>query len=142
MNNENLDRKAAENFLEYSNILDGDYSVDYWSDVGIDEAVKVLKKFESKDWNNLVEKLPNRTTTWQTRCAETLSEASPENAIPILLNMLLSKQQDVLEASLDSLNSFKQFGKHISFSSEQQQLLETVSNKNDLIGRIALNLKD
>lgn len=141
MSSDYLEKSMATFFSEYSKILDGDYSDDYWSDMGIDEAVSVLIKFTDADWGKLIEQSPYETVSWQTRCAETMSDAPSDKAVPILLRLMLSNQKDTVEASIDSLNSIKQSGKTINFSDEQIRILEELSRSEGLIGRIARSFK-
>jgi len=61
-------------FKEYSALLEIDFSIDYWSDLAIDEAIDHLEKFDENDWIELKKNLHRKSCIWQTRCAETLSE--------------------------------------------------------------------
>jgi len=127
-------------FKEYSTVLDIECSVDYWSDEAIDEAVQYLDNFDISDWDNLNQSLSNKSVEWQTRCAETMSEIAPERGMPVLISLLSSPVVDVLEAVVDSLNSFSQSGETIEFSESEEAILYGLVDRGGLIGQIASRL--
>nr|WP_255465847.1 HEAT repeat domain-containing protein [Cellulomonas sp. APG4] len=58
----------------------------------------------------MVERLPAAPAAWRARCAQTLSEADPDHALPLLLTLLQDEDPDVTEAAADSLASLAQDG--------------------------------
>ena len=62
-------------FAEYENYLNEVKEFDnYWSDVGISEAVSMLEKFSANDWQMLNEKIQDKSKVWLVSCAETLGD--------------------------------------------------------------------
>lgn len=60
----------------------------YWSDIGISEAVEMLAKFTAIDWDELHRAIPQKSQIWLVSCCETLSEASDgEQAHKVLLEI-------------------------------------------------------
>jgi HEAT repeat protein len=127
-------------FKEYSSVLEIECSVDYWSDQAIDEAIQYLERFDNSDWNELVQSVNSKPIGWQARCAETMSEVASEKAIPVLMSLLGSSSEDVLEATIDSLNSFSQSGKIIEFSESERGTLQGFVDRGGLIGTVAKRL--
>ena len=100
-----MDNQAA--FLRF---ISNEYSIDYWSDVAIEEAVVLAHAMSPAEWAALStdwERLPPNA---QARLAEVASEVSTgAPSIPLMLiAMLSSSDSEVVEASLDSLNSISQ----------------------------------
>jgi hypothetical protein len=127
-------------FTEYSSVLEIECSADYWSDHAIDEAIQYLERFENSDWNELIQSMNNKPIEWQARCAETMSEVAPEKAMPVLMSLLDSSSEDVLEATIDSLNSLSQSGETIKFSEIQRAILQSFVDRGGLIGTVAKRL--
>jgi hypothetical protein len=90
---------------KYTTYLDGDFSVDYWSDEGICHAASLLEEFTTLDWEKLKKSIPVKSDLWATRCAETLSETDNKNSFDVLLDLINAKSCDVRTAALDTINS-------------------------------------
>ncbi len=94
-------------FAEYENYLNEVKEFDnYWSDVGISEAVSMLEKFSASDWQMLNEKIQDKSKVWLVSCAETLGDdVGGGSSFDLLLKLLSSEINEVKIAALDSINS-------------------------------------
>ncbi|WP_147433792.1 hypothetical protein ACN9MJ_00460 [Acidovorax facilis] len=94
-------------FAEYENYLNEVKEFDnYWSDVGISEAVSMLEKFSANDWQMLNEKIQDKSKVWLVSCAETLGDdVGGGSSFDLLLKLLSSEINEVKIAALDSINS-------------------------------------
>lgn len=94
-------------FAEYENYLNEVKEFDnYWSDVGISEAVSMLEKFSANDWQMLNEKIQDKSKVWLVSCAETLGDdVGGGSSFDLLLKLLSSEINEVKMAALDSINS-------------------------------------
>lgn len=94
-------------FVEYKNYLNEVKEFDnYWSDVGISEAVSMLEKFSANDWQMLNEKIQDKSKVWLVSCAETLGDdVGGGSSFDLLLKLLSSEINEVKIAALDSINS-------------------------------------
>ncbi|MFL1406237.1 hypothetical protein ACJO2E_12920 [Marinobacter sp. M1N3S26] len=127
-------------YEEYENLLDRNYSPDLWSDEGIGLAVSLLNEFSVADWDALSVSVSKKDVSWKTKCAETLSEANPEYATPILKDMMLTQNNIALEAVVDSLNSFNQDGLNLQLNEHEKDILLRLSKSSGLASLIAKNL--
>jgi hypothetical protein len=94
-------------FAEYENYLNEVKEFDnYWSDVGISEAVAMLENFSDNDWRVLSEKIQSKSKVWLVSCAETLGDGvGGGSSFDLLLKLLSSEIDEVKIAALDSINS-------------------------------------
>lgn len=94
-------------FERYEEYLNGVKEADnYWSDIGISEAVVMLEGFSSCDWKVLEEKIPEKSKIWLVSCAETLGDdVGGVCSFNLLLKLLSSEIDEVKIAALDSINS-------------------------------------
>ena len=127
-------------YKDYFQLLDKRYSPDLWSDEGINVAVEILDGFSASDWNVLTREIKTKDGIWQAKCAETLSESNPRYAIPILKSMLSSDNKDVVEAAVDSLNSFSQDGFDIELDEHEKLIVTDLSKGSGLLASIAERL--
>jgi hypothetical protein len=100
-----MDNKSA--LLQF---ISNQYSIDYWSDVAIETAIELAAALSPTDWMALRTDWEGLTPVCQTRLAEVSSEMPIEvtAVAEMLLAMLSSSISEVVEASLDSLNSICQ----------------------------------
>ncbi len=68
---------------------------DAWGDCGADEACDVLKTFESTDWQLLRAALLSLPDDQLIRIAYALVDGIPEEACPLLIRLIESKNQNV-----------------------------------------------
>lgn len=94
-------------FEEYENHLNEVKEFDnFWSDVGISEAIEILERFSNNDWQILNEKIQSKSKVWLVSCAETLGDdVGGYNSFNLLLKLLSSEIDEVKIAALDSINS-------------------------------------
>lgn len=94
-------------FAKYENYLNEVKEFDnYWSDVGISEAVAILEKFSDHDWRILDERIQSKSKVWLVSCAETLGDdVGGGSSFDLLLKLLSSEIDEVKIAALDSINS-------------------------------------
>jgi len=92
-------------FEKYSAYLDGDFSVDYWSDEGISYATTFLEKFTDSDWDSLKRIIHYKPVPWMIRCAETLGDVGGIISFDVLLELIAVESDEVKISALDSINS-------------------------------------
>ncbi len=92
-------------FEKYAAYLDDDFSVDYWSDLGIDHASTFLEKFTDSDWISLASSIQLKPTTWLVRCAETLGDINGNKSFNVLIKLIEVESDEVKISALDSINS-------------------------------------
>lgn len=106
---------------KYDALLKGVREFDnYWSDVGMSDAIVMLDEFTSEEWVALGKLLPDRPPRWQISCAETLGEASDaERGFNILLQLMQVRDSEVTLAALDSINALASAGLNITGKAAQ-----------------------
>lgn len=92
-------------FSEFDSYLKLEFLVDYWCDEGSGIASSMLSKFDEQDWMELKEQCLPRDEGWRIKCAEVLDLASHPISTEILLELLASREDDVVIAAADSLRS-------------------------------------
>lgn len=116
MNQSNLDK-----FIQ---ILSGDYSEDFWSDLVYENAMLLADSLSEKDWKKLQEIWEMKSITWQRRFADAISEIDSPSACSLLIDMLSSNNDEVLEEVVDSLHSILQSNIHkFSLTNSQREKL-------------------
>jgi hypothetical protein len=115
-------------FAKYESYLNEVKEFDnYWSDVGISEAVAMLENFSDDDWRTLDEKIRSKPKLWLVSCAETLGDdVGGSSSFDLLLKLLSSEIDEVKIAALDSINSRMSLGFVIGDSSGK---IRSVVNK-------------
>lgn len=94
----------------YDAYLDGDFSVNYWSDQGIGIAMELLEEFDDGDWQALRSVVRTKPTAWAIRCAETLGNLTDPRSFDVLSALLQSTDHEVKLHALDSVNSLLSLG--------------------------------
>lgn len=112
------------NVNKYDKLLQGVRQFDnYWSDIGIDDAIALLEDFSDEDWTGLEKILLDRPPLWQVACAEALSEISDtKRAFAISLTLLQAGTRDVQVAALDTINALAVSGLVIAEHSPQLRI--------------------
>lgn len=134
------DTQQRASFIQY---IGADHSLDYWSDLGIDHAISIAQSLTDADWSCLRETWEEYDSTVQTRIAEVASEV-PEWTHSIgtmLLEMLSSDNDDVVEASLDSLNSISQQDPERLKNPAFQHALQNVDVADAVVTRVLQSLQ-
>jgi len=106
---------------KYDALLKGVREFDnYWSDVGMSDAVALLDEFTGEEWAALGILLFERPLRWQISCAETLGEAGdPERGFNLLLLLMQVRDSEVTLAALDSINALASDGLNITGKATQ-----------------------
>ena len=92
-------------FQELDTYLGQEFSVDYWSDEAILYAYALVQKMTPTDWEAFRASWRLRPKEWQYRCAEILSQADPQQAVPVLLDMLQTPDGELVVAAADALRA-------------------------------------
>jgi hypothetical protein len=106
-------------FEKYAAYLDGDFSVDYWSDLGIDHASTFLEKFTDSDWISLASSIQLKPIMWLVRCAETLGDINGKESFNVLIKLIEVESDEVKISALDSINSHISYGLSIGEYSDK-----------------------
>jgi hypothetical protein len=85
--------------------LGQEFSIDHWSDEAILYAFALIRKMIPADWEALSSAWQLRPKAWQARCAEVLSHADPPQAIPVLLDMIQTPDDELAMTAADSLRA-------------------------------------
>ena len=101
-----LRKPMLERYRDYSERLEGDYSVDFWSDVQIDQAIGVLRTFLEDDWASLSKSWRTQSKCWKMRCAQTLDDGLTDEGFAILLAMARDPDEELVMTALEALGSF------------------------------------
>lgn len=116
MNQSNLDK-----FIQ---TLSGDYSEELWSELVYENAMLLADSLAENDWKKLQEIWETKSITWQRRFADAISEIDSPSACPLLIDMLSSNNDEVLEEVVDSLHSILQSNIHkFSLTNSQREKL-------------------
>jgi len=106
---------------KYDALLKGVREFDnYWSDVGMSDAIAALEEFTDEEWDALGKLMFERPLRWQISCAETLGEVSDaERSFTLLLQLLQVGESEVSFAALDSINALASAGLDITGQATQ-----------------------
>jgi hypothetical protein len=106
---------------KYDALLKGVREFDnYWSDVGMSDAIALLEDFTDEEWTELEKLLTDRPSLWQVSCAETLGEITDtDRGFELLLSLMRIGDEDVVLASLDSINALASTGLNITENAAQ-----------------------
>jgi tetratricopeptide (TPR) repeat protein len=92
-------------FQELDAYLNQEFSDDYWYDDAKFYACELVKQLTTDDWNALKSSWRNRSKHWQERCAEILDWGDARQAVPLLLEMIQVKDDELTLTAADSLSS-------------------------------------
>ena len=92
-------------FQELDQYLNQDFSDDYWYDDANLHACNLVKQLTPADWIALKSSWQDRSQGWQERCAEILDWGDTNESVPLLLEMLQQKNDELTLAAADSLQS-------------------------------------
>lgn len=93
-------------FTTFATYIASPFSPDNWEDSGIEYAEKLLQGFTVDDWTYLQTYWHDYPTDWQQRCAQVLPWGDATQAVPLLVTMLHSADDDLLLAVVDALRAF------------------------------------
>lgn len=97
-------------YNELDNYLSSEFSVDYWSDEGINIAGTTVENFSEDDWKLLVINASEKSPDWQVKLANVLGDFTTENSVSILISLLGSSNNEVIEAAIDSIRGMTHRG--------------------------------
>lgn len=129
-------------FKKYENYLNGVTEEDnFWSDIGISEAVKILEKFSEYDWQMLEETIQSKPNLWFVSCAETLGDnVGGVRSFELLMKLLSSESNEVKIDALDSINSRISLGFDFGEGSEQiRAAIEAIRGSAGIVVRKVLD---
>lgn len=91
---------------ELEKYLLGYLPANYWYDEGVDIAQDMISNFKDDDWKQLLEQLSKQDIEWKKKLAYCLNDGSNRYEIVTLLELIETKDEELLEISLDSLRDF------------------------------------
>lgn len=90
-------------YAEFDEYLGKEYSVDYWSDDASSYAREMVADFTPADWDALEVEWREKPSQWQVYAAQVLPWGEHRRAVPVLLQMVETPDDEVVEAAADSL---------------------------------------
>ena len=82
------------------------FPIDYWYDEGVDIAREIISGFKEYDWKILLEEISKKDVEWKKRIAYCLYNCENPYEWLLLVELLHTEDDELLEISLDSLRSF------------------------------------
>lgn len=122
-------------FSDYKDYLSSGFSVNYWSDEGIDAAREMLDAFSDSDWGVLLQTWAVQSAEWRVRCAETIDSQSHPAAAKLLLAMLHDSDDDVKIAAIDALRSLDS----LVLKPEDIKLISGLNEGSRPVGQLVIN---
>ena len=116
-------------FQELDAYLGQDFSANYWSDEAVLYAYALVQKMTPTDWEALRVSWRVRPQEWQYRCAEMLSQADPQQAIPMLLDMIQTPDGELAVAAADALRALYVGEYHAPVSPKVVQRLQALAKE-------------
>lgn len=116
-------------FQELDVYLGQEFSVDYWSDEAILYASALVQKMTPTDWEALRASWRVRPKEWQYRCAEVLSQADPQQAIPVLLDMLQTPDGELAVTAADALRALHVGERHAPVGPKVVERLQALAKE-------------
>ena len=91
---------------ELDKYLSGYFPIDHWYDEGVDIAREIIFDLEECDWKMLLEEISKKDVEWKKRIAYCLYNCDNKYEWLLLLELIDTEDDELLEISLDSLRSF------------------------------------
>ena len=126
-------------FSEYDKVLNYPEDDQWWYDFEEDIAISFLEQFNKNDWATLSTIWFKKPQMWQIHCAQTLSEGEIEKSLPILLSMLQSENQELVEVTVDSLNALLSYGARIKLNSNELSIVNKLRGKSKLVDKLVVH---
>lgn len=111
-------------FRAFDDYLGGDWGVDFWSQVGMDDCVRMLSGFDEETWGVLSDRLSSRPAGWLRRCADVLGQWPCEKSRDLLIRIALASDHDAAVAALDSLRDFE--AQQVSLAGHEHSLMARI----------------
>ena len=123
--------------------ITGDYSDDLWSDVVIEDAIQLANAMSIEDWKSIYTEFSEYDDLTRFRIAQIVTDVSGRNEYLgyMLYDMLSSSNCEVVEASVDSLNSLSQSQPQNLNLEKLQLLLKEEFSGGDLFNRVLESLR-
>ena len=91
-------------FDEYiTEFLSDDFCLDFWYDVAVVKASKMLEGFNQRDWDVLFQELKNKSLQWKKRVAYCIEYS--ENGLKALLRIAETEDDELLQICIDSIRT-------------------------------------
>lgn len=119
-----------QQFQELDDYLNQDYSINYWSDDAIFYAQELLQNFAPSDWDNLLNYWRYRPSQWQIYCAEILPWGDTDKAVPLLIKMIQTLEDEVVTAAADSLRDIHRNIIPVHIEPDTRERLQEVAKNN------------
>jgi tetratricopeptide (TPR) repeat protein len=123
-------------FQELDAYLNQEFSDDYWYDDAKFYACELVKQLTTDDWNALKSSWRNRSKQWQERCAEILDWGDARQAVPLLLEMIQVKDDELTLTAADSLRSIGVAELDLPVAKDVLERLHTVAQTGNTAKRI------
>ena len=132
--------KKLQYFIAY---ISNDFSVDLWADLEVFHGIKMADEMPPSDWKILCGSWMNYEPMVQERIAEIAGAITNFNSdtFQMLIAMLSSEIVDVVERSIDSLNSIAQLTPEYLDMKKIERALEGIEPNDHVIGGILNCLK-
>lgn len=125
-------------FQELDVYLSQDFSEDYWADDASLYACELVKQLTTEDWNALYASWRNRSKQWQVRCAEILDWGEARQAVPLLLEMIQVKDDELTLTAADSLSSIGVAELDLPVGADVLSRLQAVANSGN-VAKLIIN---
>lgn len=125
-------------------IVSGNYSIDFWGDQVVLEAIDAGNLLSTEEWQNIREQWKQFDSTVQERFAQ-IAGSMEQPTVPIfemLLEMLVCETADVAEASLDSVHALVQSQKANAYKLQITGAIEKLEANNRVAERILKSLRE
>jgi hypothetical protein len=117
---------------DFTQLLEEDFSMNYWEDDRQHYAGTLLENMDRNDWARLADGWKARSERWQTRFAQTLDKGPAESAVPILIDMLESPSDEVALYAADSLRQFAHQDGAVTLTAPTVERLRAVARKSNV----------
>ena len=91
---------------ELDKYLSGYFPIDHWYDERVDIAREIILDLKECDWKMLLEEISKKDVEWKKRIAYCLYDRDNKYEWLLLLELIDTEDDELLEISLDSLRSF------------------------------------
>ncbi len=119
--------------------MSNDYSINYWEDNAILYAEHLISEFTQDDWALLEKNWKERTTQWRQYCAQIISWCASANAIPILIQMLNSQEDDLVVIAADSLRIYDPSLVKSKIKSSSIEYLNQLRNRSSVVSSLIIS---
>ncbi len=97
-------------FKKYDEIIskcsiDDPEIINYWYEVGCNDAIDILYKFNKKDWQDLMNNLSSKSNQWKTCMVYTLCNPNDVNQLNALLAVINTNDYDLFRMIINILNA-------------------------------------